>query len=159
VHILLQLLVVIARRPVTVEEGPQDELLYIVPLNLFRWRTEKPPLEVCIWVSDTGVALLDEGATLRAGERGGVVGGALEVGAVWEKDEEVEEGLGDRDGFDNKRNGKPRSPQAVDSDERQGVEDAERGEVVEADDAGADEDVLEAGVVNHLDSDSTTLCA
>jgi len=149
-HILLELLVVSAGVPAAVEEGPQDKLLDIIALDLLGRRAEEPLLEVCVCICDVRVALLEKGAALGAGEGVGVVGGALEVGAVGEEDEEVEEGLGEGDDFDGERDRISCGFEAVEVHEEERVEDAERGEVVEGDDAGADEDVLEAGVVDHL---------
>ena len=73
----------------------------------------------------------------------------LKVVAIWEIDEEVEERFGDGYALDRERDSIKRGLRAVQGDHQHAVDDADRGKIVQAHDAEANEAPLQPRRSDH----------
>ena len=128
-----------------VDKGPPEELVHVLPFYIRRRGILEPLHQVGFRVRDVALAALEERPPVLAAGRLGMYRGGLEVGFAREVDDEVEGRLEGEPGFQDAGD----VVGGVDEGGRQCVEDAERRDVVQKEDACPDEDVVPARRSDH----------
>ena len=145
-HIFLNLLLVLALHPFAIEEGPGKIRLHVLPSNLLHPRALEPATDEGLGVGNLGMNAIHELASLFSATWRGMNGCALEVTLIGEEEAGPEESFAREPDLDCGRE----SEGWRDKGEPGGtVDQTERDNGMQEDDAGADEGVCCGRCANH----------